>query len=546
MMRAGLFIAAAVAAAAAAVHVIDAAPSRRGGRGAACASDGACAAGLACLRAPGGACGSTCGLGDPPCDGACVDTPHDGRLCLARCTSDADCRADEGYACDPAWRACMIPNRAAIVPRACPAPLGLARSPGFGGSVPLTIASTGAHQLDPAAVVTDDGGLAVLATTRAADGRTSLVTARVDPPGTSSVTLPLFAPRAHQAEPWLARDARGALYAVWLASDPPGAGAPGPRHEIGLATSRDRGATWRLGAPVHDPIDCAHEADAEAPWPRPRCVERPMIAVGPDAAPGRRGKDAVHVLYAADGLRARTSRDGGATFTPARTILAGAVGDVALGADGRIHAVALHGSPHGAYGSAQHRVEYTTSGDGGATFAPPLTVSVRDELVPYYFAGPRVAADARRGWVYVAYARGGRDARWDLVIAASKDLGKTWRRARLGDDPACAIHMLPSLAVEAATGRLHVAWYDNRGGGRFAHAACAAGATACVQRGRIDDAPFAPLSTGRLHPTWLGATARLLFDEPRRALHAVWTQPTPGDPPAGRIVRATARPAPYK
>jgi hypothetical protein len=124
------------------------------------------------------------------------------------------------------------------------------------------------------------------------------------------------------------------------------------------------------------------------------------------------------------------------------------------------------------------------------------------------------------------YVRGGRDAVWDLVIAATKDNGKTWKRTRIGDDlPGCAIHMVPALALDPVTGTLHVAWYDNRGGGRFARATCTPGAAKCTQQGAINDQPFAALTAEHDTPRSLGETAALVVDAKRRVLHAVWAQP---------------------
>jgi hypothetical protein len=236
----------------------------------------------------------------------------------------------------------------------------------------------------------------------------------------------------------------------------------------------------------------------------------------------------VYVLYGAGGgLRVRASRDGGASFGPARTALRGTRGHATVGADGRLHVVALRGGPLGGYGAADHDVEYTVSRDGGASFARPVRVSIQGELLPFYFARPVVAADAapRRSWVYVVYARGGHDGAWDLAVAATRDGGRTWTRRRIGDDPPCAIHMVPAAALDPTTGRLHVAWYDSRGAGRIAHAACAPGAASCTARGAISDAPFAALSTVRHAPRWVGEHLGLVVDDRRRALHAVWAQP---------------------
>ena len=196
----------------------------------------------------------------------------------------------------------------------------------------------------------------------------------------------------------------------------------------------------------------------------------------------------------------------------------GGYANATLGADGRLHVVSIEGGPLGAYGSANQRVLYSVQGR-------TVVVSRRDEMIPFYFANPSIAIDSRRKWIYIAYVRGGRDAVWDIVLAASKDGGQTWTRTRIGDDPPCAIHMIPNLAVDSTTGQLHVGWYDSRGG-RFARATCGAGLAKCTQLGRVDDEPFgATLSTVRGHAGWIGDAASLVVDAQRRALHAVWTRP---------------------
>src|SRR5688500_16194532 len=106
--------------------------------GAACSQETGCADGLTCMPMPGGYCTSPCGVIGSACAGSCVENPRAGELCLAKCTSDADCRAAEGYACDPLWIACMMPNSGTIVPRACPALGGYGRNPAFAPSVALS------------------------------------------------------------------------------------------------------------------------------------------------------------------------------------------------------------------------------------------------------------------------------------------------------------------------------------------------------------------------------------------------------------------------
>jgi hypothetical protein len=478
--------------------------------GATCSGAATCGPNRQCFPFPSGYCTSPCGVAGGPCDGTCVETPRAGELCMASCTSDAGCRVAEGYICDRQWKACMIPNTAAIVPRECGPPPGLGRDLAFAPTTAVSTASSpGIHQLEPSAMVTDDGGLVALYTSRAGlMDATTLGLARIDSLGRATGDLPFATGRATSVEPWLARDAKGKLFAVWLGFDRGGA------REIAMATSSDRGTTWSKPVAVHEAGDCS--ADARD------CLARPMVIVGPD--PQRRGAQIVYVAYAASGLRVRASRDGGASFGPATTALAGSYGDLAVGADGMLYAIALNGGPGGGYGSADQRVEFTASADGGRTFTRPQPISRHGELLPFYFANPSIAVDDRRRRIYLAYTRGGRDGKWDIVIAATKDRGKTWSRTRIGDEPACAIHMVPNLALDPTTGMLHVAWYDSRGP-RFAHAVCSPGAAVCRQVGRINDVPFAALSTVRYGAKWIGEYESLVVDNARRTLHAVWAQP---------------------
>ena len=191
----------------------------------------------------------------------------------------------------------------------------------------------------------------------------------------------------------------------------------------------------------------------------------------------------------------------------------------------------------------QFPVDYAVSVTGGRSFSRPKRLSNRDEMLPFYFAAPGIATDSTRKWIYAVYVRGGRDAVWDLVVLASKDSGATWKRTRLGDAPGCAIHMVPTLALDPTTGRLHLAWYDNRGGiGRFVHASCTPGLAKCTQHGSINDVPFAALTTERHAARWIGEHASLVVDDKRRTLHAVWTQPiTASGTTAARIFHAQAK-----
>jgi hypothetical protein len=444
----------------------------------------ACAERLECVpNLPGGYCASACGVGHAACDGACVET-RDGELCAKRCTSDRDCRTDEAYVCDPYWRACLVPNFAAIVAKQC-ATTTPPRDTAFGDSGRAAVA--GSMRDGVAAVLTDQGTLV----------------ARIDAR--------------------LARDRKGTLYAASVDDS----------KQISVATSSDRGVTWSTPMVAHDPSDCGEGERA--------CVAHPALAIGIDP---RTRSDVVYLLYGAgaNGLRVRASRDAGKTFTTAAIALSGARGHAATSSDGRLHVVAMLGGPLGAYGSAQQRIEYAVSRDGGATFTPPVTISARDEMLPYWFSNPSVAVDDRRRWIYIAYARGGRDAAWDIVIAASKDGGATWKRTRVAGD-GCAMHMVPNLAVDPATGTLHVAYYDTAGApGRFVHASCGPGVTKCKIAGAINSTPFATLSLARNTSKWVGDFESLLVDDKRRLLHAVWAQTVDeSGEPVTRVFHASAK-----
>lgn len=501
---------------------------RLGIRGDSCTKETSCAEDLACAPLPGGYCASSCDRPDAVCDGACVATAQLGELCAKRCTRDADCRTDEGYVCDPQWNACLVPHVAAIVPRQCPA-RSAPRTTAFDASEPWPTPAPGVvSQHGPSAVLADDGGIVTLFAARnGAAASDTLGIARVDSAGQRTIDVPRPLGDATHADPHLARDRAGTLYAVTVAS------TEGARRAIVLATSSDGGATWSTPRAIHDPTDCAETRRA--------CPGRPMVVVGED--PGTTAK-LVHVMYEAGehGLRVRTSRDGGTTFTAGPIALAGSYGNAATSSDGRLHLVAINGGPLAAYGSAHHAIEYAVSSDGGATFRPPVTVSGTDEVLPFLFANPSIAVDDRRRWLYIAYVRGGRDAAWDIVIAASKDGGTTWKRTTLAGD-GCAIHMVPNLALDPATGTLHVAYYDSEGApGRFVHASCAPGARKCSVHGAINSLPFAALSTAPHTSRSVGEHEALLVDAKRRVLHAVWAQTIEeAGKPVTRLFHARAR-----
>jgi len=141
--------------------------------------------------------------------------------------------------------------------------------------------------------------------------------------------------------------------------------------------------------------------------------------------------------------------------------------------------------------------------------------------------------------VWIAYVSGGRDAVWDLAIAVTRDGGKTWLRTRIGDG--CAVHAVPSLAIDPRTGTLHATFYDSEAmPGRYVHATCTlARAASCTVRGAISP-PFAAFGLDR-GPRGLGDRAALVID--RGVLNAYWTQPLADDRVHVMHARARLQPA---
>lgn len=493
-----------------------------------------CGAGQLCMPAPGGYCTGLCGATGAPCPAgsACYPSVRGGELCGRTCTSDTDCRVEEGYICDPGRKVCSLPFLAAPALARCAAP---APPDGdFGPAVALsTRAMPGVYQFEPAAALTPAGDLVVVYTSGGPlTGKSFLGVSRVPASGAPVIDQPLPTTKGNHFDAWATATRDGTVHAVWLGHD---GGGRDLNAEIGYARSSDGGATWTTPVAVHTPADC--------PPGTPFCLDKPMIAAGP--APGARGKDAVHVLYAGggEGMRMRTSLDGGATWGAPVTAAEGAYGDVTVDARGRIHVTVLLAEPRGAaaWGSPEGSVVYTVSSDG-RTFGAPVTVSASGESIPFYFVNPTIAVDDVRGWLYIAYAAGSPDGRWDIQLAASRDGGKSWSRRKLNDDETCANHMVPNLALDPRDGSLHATFLENRGGaGHLAYTSCkpAGGACARVVRASPDMAAYELV---RHSSKWLGEYQSLLVDPKRRVLHSVWTHTVQeGDAAIARVFHAARK-----
>lgn len=463
-----------------------------------------------------------CGFGEAcPTGGTCAETLRMGELCVRSCQTDSDCRSAEGYVCDDTWKACALPGMLSRRAPICADAGGLERKT-FGGAARVSAAGgPGRYHFEPAAVIGKKGEVIAAYVTGGKTGeKNDLAIAVVSPDGKVEGDLPFKTDRENHFDPWMAVDRNGKAHLVWLGFD--GGMAPEKNMQIGFSTSSN-GKSWSKPISVHDGADCPSE--------RPGCLDKPMIAIGPSKQ--NQKKDALYVFYysnSAEQLRARRSLDGGSTFSSSTRVGSGAYGDVEVDEKGTIHVVyvAFAGddeSPPGLLGDERARIEYVKSSDGGGTFSEPAVVSADGEAIPFFFSNPQVISDAKKGTVAVVYPEGSSDLRWDLVIASSSDGGKTWTRAPVNDDPPCANHMTPTAARDPKTGRIHVAWTENRGGkGGIAYATCEPGGSKCGKNEGASTEPFAAYSLTRHGSKWLGEYYPILIDAERRKVHLLWTQ----------------------
>ena len=119
-------------------------------------------------------------------------------------------------------------------------------------------------------------------------------------------------------------------------------------------------------------------------------------------------------------------------------------------------------------------IAFTTSRDGGRTFAPSRSII---DVGPPYFGGatgipgvaramgfPQIGVDPARGTLYVTWSDF-RNGDVDVFLSRSTDRGATWSAARrVNDDPVHdgADQFFQWLAVDPVTGAVCVQFYDRR------------------------------------------------------------------------------------
>jgi hypothetical protein len=498
--------------------------------GQACKSAGAgeqgnCAAGLTCQTVGGASfCASAC-----PCAGGvpCATSPSAPEMCLKPCASDADCGS--GLACDAEWRACAPAGMLVARPPQCTAAAPQRKA--FGKVTQLSQVA-GAH--DPAVILDRNGNLVMVYAAGGADSK--LYAAAVDVAGEVTVReadKAIDVGRENASDPWLASDRNGRLYLATLGWN---GGAKRTQMMVGVSTSDD-GVTWSAPVTAHDAAsDCAGDAAG--------CLDKPLLVVGRDRNATTKG-DVVYLLYwshVTSSLRATHSIDAGQTYSTSAQVGNGAFADGEVTSSGKLHIVFAAG-PGNRMGDLGNGVYYTSSVDSGESFSAPVRISPESEPVPYWFNSARVIVDVPRKMLYAVYVQGSPDGKWDVMLATSRDGGVTFSSQKVNDDTACATHMLPAAALDPSTGRVHIAWLENRTGtGAVGYVSCTAEGRACTKNETVSDQPFAWFGYGRDSAQSLGDYISLVHDAKHKMVHVVWAQPVDeGGKVASRLYHAAAR-----
>jgi hypothetical protein len=176
-----------------------------------------------------------------------------------------------------------------------------------------------------------------------------------------------------------------------------------------------------------------------------------------------------HGLSGSTPIKFSRSTDGGATFSPGRTISTGGRGttqnnqgsDIAVAPDGTIHVAYRTFSRS----TGESTVSIVRSTDCGMSWSQPLAVgSITAGQAPMVrFRTPTFAFvavdDTDSSTVYVAYQHLAGD--YDVYVQRSTDAGATWGPpVQVNDDPGDRHQIFPTIDV--SNGALHVAWYDFR------------------------------------------------------------------------------------
>ncbi len=273
----------------------------------------------------------------------------------------------------------------------------------------------------------------------------------------------------------VAYDDAGAAYLSYLTSEGLGTASYWAHHAgasgIWVQRSPDGGRTWPTPAV---PVKV---------WPNPRDTAPQMVdmsRIWVDANPASKHHGNLYVAWInweldKSIIQFSRSTDHGASWTIPKRIStkAGLPRDDNGGLVAPIGVVAPDGTMHVIWND-QNSIVYTSSRDGGQTFAPSRSIV---PVGPPYFGGatgipgvvrvmgfPQVGLDAKRNILYVTWSDF-RNGDVDVFMSRSTDGGRRWSPpVRVNDDP---IHdgkdqFFQWLAVDAVNGDVYVQFYDRR------------------------------------------------------------------------------------
>jgi hypothetical protein len=270
-------------------------------------------------------------------------------------------------------------------------------------------------------------------------------------------------------------------------------------------------------------------------------LDRPWLATE------RRWPWAVHVVWsegASPGLTTALgyarSTDGGRTFEAPRTIasMTDGLGDpmVACGPPGSVYMIYSVGP--GAVGSgppdSPAAVTVICSQDGGQTFDPPIELGQGPDLIS--FPGltsassslPAIAADPDRGLVCAAFTvhqAGAGHA--DVLLAASRDGGRTWSPATAVTPQDQVIYFQPQVAIDDA-GRIGImAFAMNQGMVSVVLMLSEPGSLRFGPPITVTDQPFDPAKVADRRGQWWIGDYQALATTPD-AFHALWNDTRTG------------------
>jgi hypothetical protein len=260
-------------------------------------------------------------------------------------------------------------------------------------------------------------------------------------------------------------------------------------------------------------------------------LDRPWLATG------RHSPGVVHVVWSegsatgvTTGLRYARSTDGGRTFGAPRTIARKTTGlgnpMVACGPPGTVYA--LYSAGRGAVGRAApdspSALTIVCSHDQGQTFQPPVTLGRSTDFLAFPglrggtgSALPAIAAHPGSGLVCAAFIDHAAGAsRAGVLLAASRDEGRTWSRGAAVLPHGRVIYFQPDVAIDDA-GRIGVMAFamsqgkasvvlmiSEPGSRRFAAPIVVTGQPFDPARAHYELGDYQALATtpGAFHPLW--------------------------------------------